>query len=101
MTMIHVSAPSTVNGRALADELAAVGIPDSDVVLIGDHLRINADEADRATVERVVAEHVPPPRPPDPDAEFRAAIQAASSIADLKAALLGTKGPGAEPRRPA
>lgn len=35
----------------------------------------------------------------DPDDEFRAAIKAATSLADLKAALLGTSGPGAEPRR--
>lgn len=41
------------------------------------------------------------PSDTDPDAEFRAAIEAATSIADLKAALLGAKGPGAEPRRPA
>lgn len=38
--------------------------------------------------------------PPDPDDEFRAAIEGASTIADLKAALLGTTGPGAEPRQP-
>lgn len=35
------------------------------------------------------------------DREFRAAVEAATSIAELKAALLGTNGPGAEPRRPA
>lgn len=34
-----------------------------------------------------------------PDDDFRAAIQAASTLAELKDALLGTSGPGAEPRR--
>lgn len=33
-----------------------------------------------------------------PEDEFRKAIEAATSVADLKAALLGTSGPGAEPR---
>jgi hypothetical protein len=31
---------------------------------------------------------------------FQKAVEGLASIADLKAALLGTKGPGAEPRRP-
>lgn len=43
--------------------------------------------------------------PDDPadvaDREFREAVEKATTIADLKAALLGTRGPGAEPRRPA
>lgn len=34
------------------------------------------------------------------DREFRDAVERATSIADLKAALLGTTGPGAEARRP-
>lgn len=42
--------------------------------------------------------------PEDPeevaDRDFRAAVEKATSIAELKAALLGTNGPGAEPRRP-
>lgn len=36
----------------------------------------------------------------DHDAEFRKAVEGATDLAGLKAALLGTKGPGAEPRRP-
>lgn len=35
----------------------------------------------------------------DPDEEFRAAVQSAATLADLKAALLGHRGPGAQPRR--
>jgi len=37
---------------------------------------------------------------PDPDVQFRQAVGQATSVADLKAALLGGNGsPGAEPRR--
>lgn len=35
-----------------------------------------------------------------PEDDFRAAVQAATTLDELKAALLGTAGPGAEPRRP-
>lgn len=35
----------------------------------------------------------------DTEAEFRRAVQAATSLQQLKAALLGDTGPGAEPRR--
>lgn len=88
--MILVPAPPAIHGSALNDELAAAGIPDADVVLVGGKLQINADETDRASVERIVAAHVPP-LPPVPRDEFRAAVQAATSIAELKAALLGTE----------
>lgn len=43
--------------------------------------------------------HAPVPVP-DPDAEFRAAVEAATTLSALKAALLGSKGPGAQARRP-
>jgi hypothetical protein len=55
-------------------------------------------ELEDAAVQDAAASYIPPLRP-DPAAEFRKAIEAATSIADLKAALLGTTGPGAEPRR--
>jgi hypothetical protein len=50
-------------------------------------------------LDDAVAAHTAEPEP-EPDKEFRDAVEAATSLADLKAALLGTKGPGAEPRRP-
>lgn len=61
--------------------------------------RVDRDDVEEASVQGAVDAHVPV-APPDPDDEFRTAIEAATSIADLKAALLGTQGPGAEPRRP-
>lgn len=35
---------------------------------------------------------------PDPNAEFRAALEGATTVAQLRDALLGTTGPGAQPR---
>jgi hypothetical protein len=55
--------------------------------------------ANQVTVERVLARHRPPP-PTDPHAEFRAALQAATSWQTLRDALLGETGPGAELRQP-
>lgn len=56
-------------------------------------------------LEDAVAAHVAE-TPPDPDAEFRDAVTAAvsnepagSPLRKLADALLGTSGPGAEPRR--
>jgi hypothetical protein len=62
-----------------------------------------ADARSSVTAEELrvaVGAHVPA-EPVDHDAEFRQAVEAATTIAGLKAALLGSKGPGAEPRRPA
>lgn len=44
---------------------------------------------------------IPPPPPPEPDyeAEFINAVTAATNLAELKAALVGNRGPGAEARR--
>lgn len=98
--MLTFPVPASLNGDALTDELAAAGFPDADVTVVGDDLRVTGiDDADRDAVRSVLDAHVPPPPPADPADEFRAAIEAATSIADLKAALLGTTGPGAEPRQ--
>lgn len=97
--MLTVPAPAALNGDTLEDELDAAGVPAS-VTLVGDELRIDAPESARSTVEQVVQAHVPPAPPPNPDEEFRKAVEAATDLAGLKAALLGSKGPGAEPRRP-
>lgn len=61
-----------------------------------------ADEASPVTVvqlQAAVDAHVPA-APVDHDAEFRTAVEAAGTLAALKAAILGATGPGAEPRRP-
>lgn len=97
--MLRFPVPTSLHGDALADELAAAGLPDADVSVDGDELVIAGPE-DRDAVQAVVDAHVPPAPGPNPDDEFRKAVEAATSIAGLKAALLGTSGPGAEPRRP-
>lgn len=82
------------------EELLAAGMS-TDVLVLGDGDELTLDgEFDAAVVEPVIDGHdpTPPPAPADPDDEFRAAVEAATSIADLKAALLGTTGPGAEAR---
>lgn len=59
------------------------------------------DEAGKivSQIEAEVPEDIPTPAD-EADQEFREAVEKATTIADLKAALLGTRGPGAEPRRP-
>lgn len=100
--IITLAAPVPLNGDLLADELAAAGVPDPEVALVGDEVQIIApdDDRHRATVQQVVRAHNPPaPGPsPDPDAEFRAAVEGATTLAALKAAILGSTGPGAQPR---
>jgi hypothetical protein len=78
---VSARAPQTVDGQALA---GVVAVP---------------DDLDPAKVQAVIDAHVPAP-PPDLDAEFRKAVEAATSLAALKDALLGKAGPGAEPRQP-
>jgi hypothetical protein len=59
--VIRIPAPPAVHGDALTDELAAAGIPDAEVTLVGGDLHIDAPGSARATVERVVAAHRLPP----------------------------------------
>lgn len=100
--MFRTPAPPVLNDATLRAELAAEG-----VAVGGDEMHVDGgdlvfpalSDGDRESVERVVATHLPPDPPLDPDEEFRQAIEQATSVADLKAALLGTSGPGAEPRR--
>lgn len=101
--------PERLNGAALVTELRAAGIDVDD-----DGVRDEADgtitvvtDAPEAEVQAVIDAHVPPPPPADPDDEFRDAVTAAiadepagSPLRKLADALLGTSGPGAEPRRP-
>lgn len=96
------AAPDKLNGDALAAELAAaLGVPTVRVLLdpAAGQLHVDGvDDADPAAVRRIVSAHVPPPPPADPVEEFRKAVEAATSLAALKAALLGSTGPGAQPR---
>lgn len=94
-----------VSLHQLADELAAAhgwpAPPGLTVVEQGDTrtLRIDRDGADDVKVEKVLTAHIPA-APVDRTAEFRKAVTAATTLDGLKAALLGTAGPGAEARRP-
>lgn len=75
----------------------------------GSEKRITSPDVDDGTLRAALDSHVADPSitPPATESEheraereFREAVEAASSVADLKAALLGSSGPGAEPRRP-
>jgi hypothetical protein len=105
--MIRVPAPAAVHGDALTAELETAGVPDADVTLDGDELRIDAPESSRSTVEQVVAAHVPPSPTPGPDDDLAARIQAvhddpqvSASVKKLTAALLGLNGESAVAGRP-
>jgi hypothetical protein len=105
--MIQVPAPAAVHGDALTAELAAAGVPDAGVTLVGDELHIDAPDSARSKVEQVVAAHVPPPPPTAPDDDLAARIQAvhddpqvSASVKKLTAALLGLNGESAVAGRP-
>lgn len=100
---MRLPAPADINGDALAAEIGlAVGLTVA-VQLIGDEIEVRAEDdapLDRTKVEQAVSAHVPPPPPADPEAEFRKALEAAMTVTQIRDALLGKTGPGAEPRRP-
>jgi hypothetical protein len=58
------------------------------------------DSAVTAAALQAALEAHTPAAAVDHDAEFRNAVQAATTLDALKAALLGVSGPGAQPRRP-
>jgi hypothetical protein len=85
----------TIRLDQLAAEVgAALTGSDAEVVVADDDSTVTAD-ALRAALDA----HTPSPLP-DPEADFRKAVEGATSLAALKDALLGTTGPGAEPRQP-
>lgn len=100
-----VSTSKKINPSQLGVEMGRVPLrvvgPDED-----DQTRIESDAVTQSALDSAVAAHVadgawvdPQYVPPlDPDDEFRKAIEAATSLNGLKAALLGITGPGAEPR---
>lgn len=96
--MISVPVPHKIHGDRLTEELAAAGLPGAQVRVVGDRLEVDAEGATEAKVQQVVAAHVPPPPPPNPQDEFRKAVEGATTLAALKAAILGSTGPGAQPR---
>lgn len=102
--MIELTPPADINGGVLHQEMVAAGLPledEDDVVLADGMLRVrNLDESHRDAAQSVVDAHSPPPPPPDPDAELANAIEGASTLAELKDALLGNLGQGRAAGRP-
>lgn len=97
--MLIIPAPNNRDGigQALAD---ALGVSIDQVLLVGDDLHVDAPDSARAMAEQTVRDYTPPPAPADPEAEFRAALSAATTVPQLRDALLGKAGPGAQARRP-
>lgn len=88
-----LAAVPTLQPVGEGDEREAVMIVSGD----GSTLTLGVpDGVDEAEVRAVVEAHdpAPPPAPPDPDAELAAAIEAATDVEELKAALLGLARPG-------
>jgi hypothetical protein len=105
--MIRLPAPAAVHGDALAAELAAAGVRDAGVTLVGDGLHIDVPESARSTVEAVVTRHVPPPAPTEPDDDLASRITAvhddpnvSTGVKRLAAALLGVGEDSAVAGRP-
>lgn len=98
-TRARVTPTKPINLAQLDREMGGVGLSaaldDSDAVI-----EVVAPEPVALSDLQAAADAHAAEFPPDPDDEFRKAVEAATSVADLKAALLGTAGPGAEPRRP-
>lgn len=83
----------TIDLEQLTAEIGAgLTASDTELVVADDKATVTAAEL-RAALDA----HTPAPKP-DPDAEFRKAVEAATTLAALKAALLGSTGPGAQPR---
>lgn len=80
----------------LLAEIPEVRPVDGEAVMLvsgdGAHLSLTVpDDADEAAIQSVVDAHdpTPPEPPPDPEDELAAAIEAATDMESLKAALLG------------
>lgn len=94
-TRPRVPLTKPVDLALLATEVGvALSASDSEVVVADPDSKVTV-----AQLKAAVDAHTPP-APVDHDKAFRDAVTAATSLDALKAALLGTKGPGAEARRP-
>lgn len=102
--MLTVPAPASFDGARLREQLAQDGVVlgANDLYLAGDRLVFpGLGAGHRAAVQSALTSHLDRPLPADAAIEFQAAVKAATTLDALKSALLGTSGPGAEPRRPA
>jgi hypothetical protein len=88
MARLHFTGVST---NKLHDELITAGIIPQLVESLGADTWITVDDSQVEAVNDVVVAHDPTPKPspPDPDEELAAAIQAATTLDELKDALLG------------
>lgn len=92
----RVTPGKDVNLSQLDRELGGVGLCRNDET--GEIVAATGSPVTQQQLEDAVVGHTAV-FPPDPNDEFRRAVEVATSLADLKAALIGTSGPGAEPRR--
>lgn len=103
--MLTLPSPGTdrLDGDRLRDQLAEAGVVlgNDDLYLDGDRLVFpTLNDGQRSAVQAALDAHMNRPLPPDPDAEFRKALEAATTLAQIRDALLGKTGPGAQPRQP-
>lgn len=92
MKRLHFKRATRLSG--LHDELIAAGLTPSLVLGDDDNVWLTyEDDVDDNAVEAIVTVHdaTPLPPPPDPDDAFMKAIESATTLEQLKAALLGLK----------
>lgn len=94
-TRPRVALTKPVDLTLLADELGVPLTASEDEVVVADP----ASTVTAAQLQAAIDAHTPPAKA-DPDAEFRAALTAATTVAQLRDALLGKAGPGAQARHP-
>lgn len=98
--MLTLTAPAALDGGQLAEEIGTALGREVQIVLHPDGLEVHgAADSDRAKVQQALDAHTPTQQP-DPDADFRTALEGATTVAQLRDALLGKAGPGAQARRP-
>lgn len=94
-TRTRVPLTKAVDLAQLAAEVGAALSSSADEVVVADP----ESKVTAAQLKTALDAHTPA-APVDHDKAFRDAVTAATTLDALKAALLGTKGPGAEARRP-
>jgi hypothetical protein len=94
-TRVRISRDRPVRLDQLADEVGTALCASESEIVVAD-----PDSPVTAAALRSALDAHTPVEDPDPAQEFADAVKAATTLDGLKAALLGIKGPGAEPRRP-
>lgn len=94
-TRTRIPLTKPVDLAQLATEVGAALTASETELVVADP----ASEVTAAALKSALDAHTPAPKT-DPEAEFRKALEAATTVAQIRDALLGKTGPGAEPRRP-